>query len=581
VGICRYATKQAEEEPLKFKKVPLSIIAALAVFSGLNQATANEAKKASETDPFWKNAVVYFMMTDRFNNADPTNDDVLGRKKDGAVLRNFMGGDIKGVTEKINEGYFDALGVDAIWTTPLVEQVHGPWDESWGRSYSFHGYWPKDWTAIDPSFGSETDMREMIEAAHKRGIRILGDVILNHTGPKTPKDEAWPADWIRTRPICKWHNYENNVKCALAESLTDIKTESDAEVELSPFLIEKWRSEGRLDTELAELDAFFARTKLPRAPKYYIIKWLTDWVRDYGIDGFRVDTAKHIEAEIWQVLKDEASLALKEWKAKNPSLKIDDKDFFMMGEVYEYGLKGYRNTVKGGRAYNYGDKHVDFFNHGFDALINMGFASHATESMEQIFSDYSHELYDGPLKGVGVINYIASHDDGAPYDKSRSDPYEAALKLMLAPGAVQIYYGDELARDLTIEGAFGDATLRSFMNWGDLETDKTQELLKHWQKLGNFRKAHHSLGAGTHKMLQEQPYMFSRTLEYSGGKDRVLVAVDIDENIDAVSVYGVFPEGTSLKDYYSGQRVTVENGHISVPEGASILLLGQAGSAGH
>lgn len=100
--------------------------------------------QATKIDPFWNNATVYFMMTDRFNNGDSSNDNSLGRKPDGAVLRSFMGGDIKGITQKIESGYFTELGVDVIWMTPLNEQVHGIWEEDWGNSYPFHGYWPKD-----------------------------------------------------------------------------------------------------------------------------------------------------------------------------------------------------------------------------------------------------------------------------------------------------------------------------------------------------------------------------------------------------------------------------------------------------
>ena len=266
----------------------------------------NEKPVEQGIDPFWNNAVVYFMMTDRFANGDKSNDHAFDRKKDAAVLRNFMGGDIKGVTNKINDGYFKALGVDVLWMTPLNEQIHGFWDEDWGRSYPFHGYWIKDWTNVDPNFGTEADMKNMISAAHAKGIRVLADVVINHTGPETNADVAWPNNWVRTSPACQWNSYEHNVKCALATSIPDVLTESDEAVELPEFLLEKWRLEGRLEQELAELDDFFERTKLSRAPKNYIVKWLTDWVREYGIDGFRVDTAKHVEAGIWQVLKTEA-----------------------------------------------------------------------------------------------------------------------------------------------------------------------------------------------------------------------------------------------------------------------------------
>lgn len=531
--------------------------------------------KQKAIDPFWNNAIVYFMLTDRFANGDTANDNNFDRAQDGAVLRSFMGGDIKGITQKIRSGYFTALGVEVLWMTPVVEQIHGYWDEDWGRSYPFHGYWPKDWTSVDPNFGTETDLKEMIATAHAYGIRVLADVIINHTGPKTKVDVAWPQDWIRTEPTCEWHSYIHNVTCALAPSLTDVRTESNKPVALPEFLLEKWRNEGREKQELAELDAFFERTNLPRAPKNYIVKWLTDWVREYGIDGFRVDTAKHVEAEIWQVLKVEASTAFNEWKAKNPNALSDEKDFFMIGEVMHFGVNGFKNTPAGTRNYDYGDKQVDFFNYGFDSLINMGFATHASDSMETIFSTYSKELHQGPLQGVGILNYVVSHDDPEPHDKEHTKPYETALKLMLAPGAVQIYYGDELARNLIVEGAVGDATWRSFMNWQDIATAETQLLLQHWQKLGTFRKHHMAVGAGIHKMRSEKPYIFSRVLHDATHADKVLVGIELNKGEKVLPTYSVFNNGVVVKDYYSNTLVTVEGGKVVLNTPYEIVLLGE------
>lgn len=528
-------------------------------------------------DPYWRNLSVYFIMTDRFNNGDPSNDMSVGRKRDAGLLRGFEGGDIRGIIQKIDEGYFDALGIDAIWTTPLIEQVHGFVSEGGeNKTYAYHGYWPKDWTAVDPNYGTEADMREMIEKAHRRGIRIIADVIINHTGPKTDVDPLWPEEWVKRGPECDWSDYANNVSCLLAQSLPDIQTATDTPVDLPPPLVEKWKNEGRFDSEMRELDAFFERTSLPRAPKYYLIKWLTDWVREYGIDGFRVDTAKHIEAETWGVLKVEATKALREWKAANPNLKIDDKDFYMVGEVFNYGLDGFKAAVQGGRAYDYSDRQVDFFEHGFDALINMGFATHAAKPYEELFSLYSKELTHSPYKGVGTLNYISSHDDQEPFDGSRSKAFESANKLMLAPGGVQIYYGDETARSLIVEGTYGDATLRSAMNWEQLKEEDIQDLLRHWQKLGQFRKAHPALGAGVHKKLGDTPYIFSRTLDEAGIQDRVIVALaESGASLNHLPVYGTFADGTVLKDYYSGQIATVKDGGVSLNTSHSVALLGE------
>ncbi len=301
----------------------------------------------------WENANIYFLLTDRFLNGDPSNDINFDRTRQPAVMRGFQGGDIAGVIQKIEEGYFDALGVTALWMTPWFEQIHGGTDEGTGVTYGFHGYWIKDWTSMDPNFGTTEELDRLIETAHAHGIRIIMDVIINHTGPVTEKDPVWPENWVRTSPACTYQSYETTVTCTLVENLPDIRTESDSPVELPPALLEKWKNEGRLEKELEELDQFFLRTGYPRAPRYYLIKWLTDFVRKYGIDGYRLDTAKHIEEGVWKELYGEAHTAFLEWKKQNPGKVLDDNAFYMVGEVYNYGISS-------GRNFDFGDREVDF-----------------------------------------------------------------------------------------------------------------------------------------------------------------------------------------------------------------------------
>lgn len=524
--------------------------------------------------PFWKNATIYFLLTDRFYNGNSDNDYVLGRKRDGALLRNFTGGDLPGLTQKIEEGYFDSLGVTALWMTPVVEQIHGTVDEGTGQTYGYHGYWARDWTQLDPNFGNAEDLRTLVETAHAHGIRILMDVVINHTGPVTPIDPQWPEDWVRTDPTCRYTGFESTVSCTLVENLPDIRTGREEAVMLPEFLKAKWEQEGRLEAEIQELDAFFERTGYPRAPRYYIIKWLTDWVREFGIDGYRVDTAKHIEADVLTELKKEAEAALREWKENYPEKKLDDRNFYMVGEVYGYGIDGKR-------IYDYGDRKVDFFDHGMESLINFAFKSDAEEDMETLFSKYSSLLRDTAMQDVSVLNYVSSHDDGDPFDPSRDKALEAGTKLLLSPGAVQIYYGDETARALFVPGARGDANLRSLMNWEDIENNtvrngySTREVLDHWRKLGRFRSDHLSVGAGEHEALSETPYIFRRTLNTEEEvSDVVLVALEVEPGQKRIPVYDTFSNGAALMDYYSGQKVVVSEGQVEVDSPFSIVLLG-------
>jgi alpha-amylase len=533
---------------------------------------AAPAPQPAITDPavYWNAATVYFLLTDRFENGDPSNDGALGRKKDGALLRNFEGGDLKGVLKRIEAGYFDSLGVNAIWLTPFVEQIHGAVDEGTGRTYGFHGYWTRDWTAVDPALGSEADLRAVVDAAHRRGIRVLMDAVINHPGPVTPQDPAWPADWVRTAPQCTYRTYVTTADCTLVPTLPDLRTESDAPVELPPALAEKWRREGRLERERAELEAFFRRTGYPRAPRYYVIKWLTDWVRELGIDGYRVDTAKHFGETVSAELKREAMTAFADWKQANPRKVLDRLPFYMVGEVYNY-------TLSSGRLFDFGDRTVDYYAHGYDGLINFAFKQDAAAPFDTTFARYAAVLGTGALKGVSVLNYISSHDDGGPFDRDRRDPMGAGTRLLLSPGGAQVYYGDELARPLRVAGANGDANLRSPMNWGALERGgSTAEVLRHWRRLGQFRKAHPAIGAGAHRVLQAAPYVFSRTLESGGVRDRVVVAMAQGTAAKTVPVGGVFPDGSTVKDWYSGVTGTVRGGAVTLTSGYGLVLLGEA-----
>jgi alpha-amylase len=518
---------------------------------------------------FWNSATVYFLLIDRFRNGDTSNDHALGRAQDAAVLRSFMGGDLKGVLQEIEVGYFDSLGVNVIWLTPFVEQIRGSVDEGTGKTYAYHGYWARDWTAVDPAFGTKDDLRALVDSAHAHHIRVLMDVVINHTGPVTPLDPQWPDDWVRTGPRCTYHSYVTTVACTLVDNLPDIRTERNEPVDLPAALVEKWRGEGRLEQERASLDTFFRRTGYPRAPRYYLIKWLSDWVREFGFDGYRMDTAKHFEAAVSAELRREAARAFAVWKHANPEKALDNLPFFMVGEVSGW-------DPSQGRTFNYGDSTVDFFSHGYDGLINFAFKRDAAGSLDGLFTRYSAVLHQGALQGASFLNYLGSHDDGAPYDPDRRDPFGGATRLLLAPGGAQIYYGDELARPLTFAGARGDANLRSSMSWQESGLDSaTSGILAHWRKLGRFRRNHPSVGAVQQRTLQAKPYIFSRSLATGEFDDRVLVATEQPKGMKRIAVFGVFPSRTELTDEYSGDTVVVSQDSVVLTTPFDLVLLSE------
>lgn len=150
-----------------------------------------ERAETDKTAPFsWQNATVYFVLTDRYVNGDPLNDNSYGRHKDGMQeIGTFHGGDLKGLASKLD--YLQQLGVNALWISSPLEQIHG-WVGGGTKGdfphYAYHGYYTQDWTKLDANMGGEEDLRHLIDEAHKRGIRVLFDVVMNHTGYATLAD---------------------------------------------------------------------------------------------------------------------------------------------------------------------------------------------------------------------------------------------------------------------------------------------------------------------------------------------------------------------------------------------------------
>lgn len=538
----------------------------LTVAQTKKQSKANSKVKTEKTPFVWEGANLYFLMTDRFNNGDKSNDINYSRNKTAGKLRGFEGGDLKGIIQKLDEGYFTKLGINVIWFTPVVEQIHDGVDEGTGFSYGFHGYWTRDWTALDPNFGTKKDLAELVKKAHAKGIRIMLDGVINHTGPVTPVDSVWPEGWVRTEPKCQYSNFENTTACTLVANLPDVKTESKVAVELPPFLIEKWKAEGRYEKEVASLDAFFKRTGYPRTPKYYIIKWLTDYITEFGIDGYRADTVKHTDESVWADFKTQCDFAFADWKKKNPTQVLDNNPFYTIAEVYNY-------NISAGQLFDFGDKKINYYENGFTAMINFEFKSDAQKDYSTLFSKYS-DLLNNQLKGHSVLNYLSSHDDGGPFDGKRTKSIETGTKLLLSPGISQVYYGDESARSLVIEGTQGDATLRSLMNWNDLKTNpETQKVLLHWQKLGQFRRNHPAVGAGVNTEVSSKPYVCSRAFTRGKYSDTVVIGLDLVTGKKEIPVGSTFKEGAKVKDAYSGKLVTVLNGKVNVDSEFDIVLL--------
>ena len=511
----------------------------------------------------WNSANLYLVLPDRFLNADTSND--FGRNLQGHPAWRFAGGDLRGLTKKLEDGYFTDLGINVLWLTPVQKQVLG---SDTRKSYAYHGYWINDWTEIDPSFGTKQDLKELVEAAHQRGIRILLDAVINHCGPPTDQDPSLTdPQWVRLRPPCAYTSYKEYVECTVAGILPDILTEKNEEVELPEYWKDKWREEGRYEQEVAELNEFFSKTQLPRTPRAYIMKWLTDLVREYGIDGFRVDTVKHVEPDIWPTFKTLCQEALEEYRQKNPDKpQFNNTPFFLLGEVYGFYPTPHAQNPQENQVYRFSDKKINYFDHGFDGLINFAFASEAHNSYETLFG-ICNEWVQRDFIGKTLVNYLRSHDDPHPFDPRNANPYEAATKLLLSPGLSQIYYGQEISRplqhDLYPGQEFNDANLRSTMNWEDLSRKETRALFLHYSKLGQFRVKNPAVGAGSQTLLQKSPLVVERSYTAphainAAENNTVIIALHLPTGLKKVPVGDQFAPKTILQDFYSGLTTKVQ-----------------------
>lgn len=523
---------------------------------------------------FADNPIVYFVMTDRFANGDPSNDGSYGRAREPAPkddVATFHGGDLRGLTDKLTRGWFDGLGVNALWITAPYEQIHG-WvvggDKAF-KHYAYHGYYAHDYTVLDQNLGTPDDLRGLVDAAHARGIRIVFDVVMNHPGyldiatarergiqvlwPGAEKatladyhqfidynnftfGDWWGRAWVRAGLPGYLDGGRDDLTSQVAY-LPDFRTESKEAVRLPVFLQHK---PGTRAVDLASTTV-----------RGYLIAWLTDWVRTYGIDGFRCDTVKHVEPEAWTELERAATSALAAWKAEHPRQAIDDAPFWMVGELWGHG------PARG-----------PLHDAGFDAMLNFEFqgrvaqviANHLAD-VDGLFSEYAALQHGRPAQ---MLNYLSSHDTEL-FDRVRL--FDAGTVLLLAPGGVQIFYGDETARPPGIAPATDpQQATRSDMNWDSPD----EAVLAHWRALGSFRARHVALARGVHARLLAAPYVFSRVDAERG--DQVVVALDVPAGA-TIPVAAVFADGQALRDAYTGAAYVVDHGKITVARAGRVVLL--------
>ena len=596
--------------------VTITVSAALTNSKGTATVSATYTTKLLKEDPFtWDNVNAYFVLTDRFYNGDTTNDHSYFRQNGLSGDENvatFHGGDLAGLTQKLD--YFDKLGVNAIWITAPYEQVHG-WVSGKNQKfphYAFHGYYTLDWSSMDQNMGTVEELRTFVNACHSKGIRVIMDIVMNHVGynntqdmvtfkhgytehtdgwlekalnPATGKtewyandtvkwdndlwDNSWFGPWIRSFGYATGSEYGGS--CG---GLPDVKTELTTSVGIAPVHNKKWNSVDTAeykasyynpsvaDTDWLSINGNY-RTDMNVAPADYQVAWLSAWVREVGIDGFRCDTAKHVEPFRWGQLKDACTAALEAWRNDSSKSKLYngvdtgaadwDESFWMTGECFGWTAIG----GSGGEYYGTGK---------FDSMINFsynGSQGGGTSSSYPSSSDWNTYLSINTAKKDddnngnlnNVLTYLSSHDTKLCRP---SNAIEQGTMFTLLPGGIQIYYGDESSRPQAYLGC-GDTDMmtRGDMNWDEIEGSKKAQVA-HWGKVGNFRKYNPAVGAGVGSGTK-------RT--YSGAAGENKVAIGIDGT--SVDVKELFADGTTVYNWYDGTSAKVSGGKVTFAGGTT------------
>ncbi|WFE47437.1 pullulanase-type alpha-1,6-glucosidase [Verrucosispora sp. WMMD1129] len=470
----------------------------------------------------------YFVLPDRFANGDPRNDrgglvgDRLRTGYDPTDKGFYQGGDLKGLTERLD--YIEGLGTTAIWLAPVFKNrpVQGEGDDV---SAGYHGYWITDFTQVDPHFGSPADLKKLVQLAHRRGIKVYLDVIVNHTADVIAYEEdtytyvdkaTAPYRDAQGRPF-EDRNYADGsrdfpkVDGGSFPYTPTFETRADAKVKVPAWLNDPTMYHNRGDSTFAgensEYGDFFGLddlwTERPEVVRG-MTKIYADWVRSTGVDGFRLDTVKHVNMDFWPQFSQGVQQA---------AARAGKKDFFMFGEVYSADPEIASSYVRQG---------------GLPATLDFGFQEAArgytaNDGSARALADlYARDdLYAARDTHAGrLTTFLGNHDMGRIGSFIANGPTDPATHLrrdqlahelmFLTRGQPVIYSGDEQG----FTGAGGDKDARQPMFASrtadylddDLlgtdrthavdQFDRTHPLYRTIADLGRLRQAHPALRDG-------------------------------------------------------------------------------------
>lgn len=486
-------------------------------FSTTVDVEITDRVKENKKDFDWDEAVVYFMMTDRFFDGNESNNTASGADTYGDNPGLYHGGDFAGVTTKLD--YLQNLGVNTIWITPIVENIKGVAVTDEGSkdvpyNAAYHGYWASDFTKLNPTLGTTEEFETMISEAHKRGMRIMVDIVVNHAGYGT---ESTFADMLRDKSV----------------SEGDIKS---------------WQS-GLPDFATENADV---RAKL--------VEWQTAWMKDYGVDYFRVDTVKHVDSTTWAALKNSTTEV-------NPAFK-------MIGEYYGAGYASNGSTLGSGQM----DADLDFdFN---DQATS--FVSGNISSVEKFLSARNSALNNTYMTG----QFLSSHDEegfkaalmnGKKYteDEATSAALVAATLQLTAKGIPVIYYGEEVG--LSGLNNYPYQTNRYDMDFSKATKDNVT--YQHYKNLLSIRNAYTDVFArGSRNVVASSDEEGYDVVSRSYGGTTLYVGMNIKDAAKEVKVPVNANAGDTVKNLYDGKTYTVSSDKtvtVSIPaakDGGTIIL---------
>ncbi|MBB3763148.1 alpha-amylase family glycosyl hydrolase [Sphingomicrobium lutaoense] len=420
--------------------------------------------------------VVYFVLPDRFDNGDPTNDrggikgDRLAHGYDPTHKGFYHGGDLAGLTGKLD--YLEAMGITAIWFAPIFKNkpVQGPaGDESAG----YHGYWVTDFTSVDPHFGTNDEFKAFVDAAHARGMKVYMDIITNHTADVIRyKDGDYSyrskADYpystrggVNGEPINEGFAGDEVQTLENFARLTDPNYAYEVHVPEAEKYVKKpaWLNDpiyyhNRGDTrffgedslygDFVGLDDLFTEHPLVVGG---MIEIYGDWIERFGIDGFRIDTARHVNPEFWQQF-------IPAMKARADAAGIPH--FHMFGEIF-------RDDSNNGyiAQYTRRDRLPSVLDFAFQMAVRETVVEgKGTHVLANLFA--GDVLYEGGEEtALSLPTFLGNHDMGrfAHFVRAKrpdEDPSEALARVTLAHAMLMTLRGSPVIYSGSEQGFVGD-----------------------------------------------------------------------------------------------------------------------------